>query len=831
MTSHSNFARSPLMDNVLNFVPEGHEKALKQAMYNAVGMVIVGIGTVALTAVYFVLHPFLRPLLWALFFGSVLHPVKRRLNIFVHRWIGDLRSSNTPFTVGLVLLPLGIFDSLADGAVNSVYRHWKLSTVVTIILVAPYYLYTYTPQFVITVAVVIKDLIFFLLGALQSFSPYLIWTLSAAFVLAVLFYWKSDTKKSLCLTSLVIWALLFLNFSTVFGSLAALVAIGVFIVGLGVEVHDAIVAKEQQAANEEGASESPIKTAWSVLCGNMKINSSQNGSAVPRLGVDSSQQGKDNTNTPLNVSKRHPSVIRQDSFSTLLASDKVEKISDVYLYIVCWACFLVLISRTITWIWPLILVSVIYFVTKKLGVHFGLWSRLWGKILDGANVVVQQLDDRQDALFPAPVRGICKLLLRGDNWVTSCLEKMADILTTMGSILFVLICVIMGVTFLLLQIHSESMHLFQVTSNLINSTVVHNEVVQNMLPEEISNVMDSMYDNAYEYSKEWVVKLVRHLIPEDDDEKSIIIEVQVLELWEKVYNSWTASGIDSNSQPTNNGTGVFGIINELGSSPELFNWSSMVAFVKENVDTFVAVLQASWSVLKGNISLALSAVTITVSIIFGGGSALLSFLFNLIIFLTALFYLLSGSDLQYYPIVFIGKIAPGVWGNKLAHAVEEAINGVFTASLKMAVFYGLWTWLIHKLFQVKMVYIPSVLAATFGAIPFLGTYWAVLPAVMELWLVQGNWMMSIVMVIFQILPMSCVDTAIYSEIHGGGHPYLTGLSVAGGMFCLGVEGAIVGPLILCCFFVVINMSTSMMNESPMATPGRRLLSKTFLGKR
>lgn len=52
--------------------------------------------------------------------------------------------------------------------------------------------------------------------------------------------------------------------------------------------------------------------------------------------------------------------------------------------------------------------------------------------------------------------------------------------------------------------------------------------------------------------------------------------------------------------------------------------------------------------------------------------------------------------------------------------------------------------------------------------------------------------------------MHCL--CMYSIYFSGGHPYLTGLSIAGGIFCLGVEGAIFGPLLLCCIMVIINLS-------------------------
>jgi len=231
----------------------------------------------------------------------------------------------------------------------------------------------------------------------------------------------------------------------------------------------------------------------------------------------------------------------------------------------------------------------------------------------------------------------------------------------------------------------------------------------------------------------------------------------------------------------------------------------------DNVETVSTILQSVWNVLLLNASLMGTLIFSLLWFVLGFGFDLLNFFIELIVFLSVVYYLLSNSHSKWLPLEWINKITSLIPSDnddnyqlKIAQTIEDSISGVFVLSAKMSIFYGFYTYFIHLLFNLNIVFIPSMFAAIFAAIPLLPPWVVGIFGIIELYFVQGNTLLSVIFASANFAPLFFADPAFYKELKGS-HPYLTGLSVIGGIYWLGLQGAILGPIILCLMITFLNL--------------------------
>ncbi|KAG1678138.1 Transmembrane protein 245 [Nymphon striatum] len=724
------------LDSMLTFIPEGHEKPLKQAFYNVAAILFVIMACAAAVAVYYIMEPFFSPLIWAVLFGSVLHPIKQSFTNVVKTWLTGLQGTGTPVCLGIATFPIMIVDRVSENILFLLAQFWKIILAAAAAgVLGGVLLYILPYNLIFNFLILIGNVIMALASGIMScLSIYLVVTIVLSYLIVVLFFWTAEFRPLVQKLALPVWLVLLLYLAAIAGPfrmplfclLVALVFIGCLTQLNKDECHQ---MEEVDGECEIGFVKKLKHNLWEVF--NPESNESHGQANSEGEEEEDEKDGNfESHDCEEKISKRKLNM-------KLKLSE--QKLSNIYITGLFFICVIVQLWLHLTKILSVVLLISVYILLKYLGYQLGLWSFMSSKSNKAGGC---WLGERKDALLPGPIRGVWTLVLKGDAKCMEYMDGAIDETISLIVILLMFIFAICATIFLFIQIYTESVHLVDLTSNLINRTIVHNPEIQEMLPaglgEEIQTTINSAMDNAYHYGRNYTVS---------------------------------------------------------------------------------AVMDSLWVVLRGNFSLIINLVTAIFSVLLVGGTAVLNFFVNSIIFFTALVYLLCASSTQYKPVQLAGNMLPSNGGAALGEAFNEAVNSVFAATFKRALFYGMYTWLIHTVLAVQMVYIPSVLAAVLGAVPVLGTYWACFPAIIELGLVNGDMISAIVMLVLSFVPMSFVDSAINAEIKSG-HPYLTALAIAGGVFCLGMEGALIGPILLCLLSVVFKMYGAFMSEqSPNVQKG------------
>lgn len=146
------------MFSFLNSIPQGHEKALKHALYNAIGLLLFFSCGAAGWGVFHILGPFVKPLLWALLTGTVLHPFKYSLAKRFERWMQHLEESSTPILCFFFMIPIKMVDDVSETIGSTIVSHIKLISTAVASTFIIFILYNYIPTFCVTIITGLCDI-------------------------------------------------------------------------------------------------------------------------------------------------------------------------------------------------------------------------------------------------------------------------------------------------------------------------------------------------------------------------------------------------------------------------------------------------------------------------------------------------------------------------------------------------------------------------------------------------------------------------------------------------------------------------------------------------
>lgn len=143
--------RSPLENifSIISALPQGHDKPVKHALYNAVAILLLLVCCCAVCALYMILEPFIKPLVWALLVGSVLHPIKHKLAQQIRSWFESLDEFRTPVVVGICISPFKMVHNLSEFIGGHLLARIKLIVAVAIALPLVHVVYNYTPRLIV----------------------------------------------------------------------------------------------------------------------------------------------------------------------------------------------------------------------------------------------------------------------------------------------------------------------------------------------------------------------------------------------------------------------------------------------------------------------------------------------------------------------------------------------------------------------------------------------------------------------------------------------------------------------------------------------------------
>jgi len=384
--------------------------------------------------------------------------------------------------------------------------------------------------------------------------------------------------------------------------------------------------------------------------------------------------------------------------------------------------------------------------------------------------------------------GCCESFNIGDSilasFIVSCSSELAVLFTVSASIFgFIVFFIYMGV-----QTHFEMTQAANLVGHIANMTVAKYPNIEKYSQDlDFSTMIQGLLGKMETVINNWITELLA-----DKNETDLnIVQKQIETIFKRIYDSIVDDSNEKNS-----------IVQNFWNALATFDWDQLREIAISNYTVVQEYSLFIINVLVLNFTLVLSTLS--------------TYAYVALIFFMALFNALASSNDEYRPVELIVSYIPSSENKRVKRLfakIQRSVVQVFRSTLRISIFYIFWTLITHKLFQVTLVFVPSIIAGCLAIAPLLSPYLIYIVGCLELWLIRDQSIRALIFGLSGFLPSLYVDGKIYEEVGSLRSPYFTGLAVVGGGYLFGIAGVLLGPLFLCSTVELVQFgATSLRSE-------------------
>ncbi|VDN05924.1 unnamed protein product [Thelazia callipaeda] len=726
-----------------------HKMPLQFALCNILLLTLAGICLAGLYAIYQMLYMFITPLMWATLVGTIIFPVKKHIKSSISGWMSRTDEEEIPFLLSVAFMPYHAVTSFTDTFITYMTRREG-------VVVLAVYLILKVLRRVTLISLV------HLIGDLYSNIDHFIQLCSKNWVLVLMSLYFAAFCGWLCVQ----------DARFIHKKLARLISAPLWLYGLA------------KISSFFGPFAVIIMTVASVVLATIAVGIL----TTEEITVDDAKK-----------TGEVPSKITEESNDENVGSEKLT--GNFYLQGIMLLC---LLEFAVLHDFVICVAFIMAFFTMLRKIAFrnqnmfsgfivSTQTGLKGRINDVLKIFYQKIKQLMYVTVSGPVRNFFRFFFSKDYMIKNFLRRALDDISTV-LVMLLLVFISLFIAFItLFEVHSEGVHLIRLGANLMlqqpewimdyAKTYTGNELEEN----DINNYVEQ----GYLKGREWMVTNIRSIIPTKDPVRGELLQIELIELLDKLYKVWETRN-EGNILPSGNSTVEKGWMDHVKVFTSLDTLKEeVIELIKANIDMIMSIAQSIWSFTSANISTLGTVMFAVIAIVIDFGLEIFNFFLETIVFLTALYYLLASSHDIWLPMKWLNDVLPLSHGKSgsvvyntgdIITAIEHAIRSLF------------------YLFSEESV----MLAAIFAAVPIVSPYFVFIFGFLELYFMKHETAVAILFVMAGFAPKVFAETAFYNELSGS-HPYVTGLAIIGGMYWLGLQGAIIGPILLCSMIVLLDL--------------------------